>query len=754
MSCDEKHFSDMIYAYELGLLPEKDRCEFEIHLMECDSCFENLNKFKQEATLLKNDPDVQKSVKQFIKTYDNEAEKSSSNITVIKPRKLWKTFIPVAAAAVLFIFLILKDWQFEIGPSKKAIASENRIAIMYFENLSDPTDSLKIGEIAANLLMTDLAESDYLNIVSSQRLYDLLKLIGNEGLKSINKATATQIASEAKANWILMGNILQIEPNIIITTQLIDAGSGDITASVQVTGNKDDNIFSVIDKLTIRTKENLSLPSDALIEPDPFIADNTTNSSDAYRHYLKGIENRNKLYNNEAIINFETALEYDSTFAMAYYHLAYIKDREMAVMALKYSDAVSTIDRLFIKILETSYNGKYNKQKKLLKELILLYPDEKEGHYQLALLEYSLDNFDVSINSMNNAIKIDPNLKTAYNHLAYAYNHVGDFEKALWAIDKYIELAPDEANPLDTKAEIYALNGMIDNAIESYKRALVVKPDFYSSLKNLSLMYIFNGQYDQADSCLDILLNIESQRAEAFKYKAFISIFQGKLNEALKCFDLDINSQDKDSTSYHFFRSRIFTEQQIWVLALEEIEKAIELYKISNPNNKSTYRYLRILILANMGEMAEAKKGLKELKTYVDEIGNSEYAYWYAAGSIDIVEGNLDKACASFKKSRDYNNEYFVGYKLATTYLLAERYDEAILEFERILNIYGLQRAFFGVFSVKIHYYLGLAYEHSGQRNKAIDQYSIFLKIWKDADKEIKEIEETRNRLVRLQSQS
>ena len=753
--CTNKHYKDLLHFYELGMLSEDDHKKFEIHLIECENCFNKVQQFKNVAKHIRQYTDVREVVKEIAEKGDLSLKTNGVEKKRIFGKKIWHSLVPTSIiTAIVLAFLILKPWKIDFQPSGEAIASENRIAIMYFENLSDPTDSLKIGEIAANLLMTDLAESQYLNIVSSQRLYDLLKLIGQEGVKSINKETASQIAIKARADWILMGNILQTEPNIVITTQLIDAVSGDIAASQQIIGDPHEDIFSLIDRITIKTKENLNLPSDALIEPDPQVANFTTNSSDAYRLYLRGVENVNKVYYNEAITDFETAIQYDSTFAMAYYYLAKIKDGELIRKAIEYSDNISNIDKLYIKIIEASYNRNKIEQKALLNKLISQYPEEKEGHYQLALLEYSLRNFDAAILSMTNAIRIDPNLKKAYNQLAYTYNQIGNFEKALWAIDKYIELAPDEANPLDTKAEIYALNGMLDNAIESYKRALIIKPDFYPSLRNLCLMYIFKQQYAEADSCLNILQDIDSQRSEAIKYKAYIPLSQGKFNEALKKYDFAISSTDSNNTSYYFYKSRIYIEQKKWALALEETDKAVELYRSIFPANKAIYRYLGIQTLAESGDISKAKKQLAELKAYVEESDNMFYTYWYAAGAIDIAEGNYAKACVGFEKSRDYNPEFCVIYMLARAYCLAERYDKAITEYDKIRNEYSEQRSYFPIMSVKLYYYLGLAYENTGQYQNAVEQYETFLNIWKDADAGIESIEDAKERLAKLRSKS
>lgn len=62
-------------------------------------------------------------------------------------------------------------------------------------------------------------------------------------------------------------------------------------------------------------------------------------------------------------------------------------------------------------------------------------------------------------------------------------------------------------------------------------------------------------------------------------------------------------------------------------------------------------------------------------------------------------------------------------------------------------------RAHVGIWAVKAGYVLGLAYEKSGWRSKAIEQNQEFLEIWKDADPGIPEVEDAKERLNRLRAQ-
>jgi tetratricopeptide (TPR) repeat protein len=91
-------------------------------------------------------------------------------------------------------------------------------------------------------------------------------------------------------------------------------------------------------------------------------------------------------------------------------------------------------------------------------------------------------------------------------------------------------------------------------------------------------------------------------------------------------------------------------------------------------------------------------------------------------------------------------------YMLSKAYYLAEQYDKAISGFEGIQHEYGAQRSYFPIMSTKLHYYLGLAYEKSGQHQKAAEQYDTFLNIWRNADVGDEIISDARQRLARLSS--
>jgi serine/threonine protein kinase len=228
-------------------------------------------------------------------------------------RNLLRFVVPTTVVfAAVALFFVLKPFKFQVTSDQSAVAAGSTIAVMYFENVADPEDPRRLGEIASNLLITDLSESANLQVISSQRLYDILKLQGKEGVKVIDKDTATDVAKAAKAKWMLMGSILQEEPNLIMTSSLVDVETGRVIGSQRITGEPGEQVFALVDRLSPEIRQDLALPAGTREDGDVAVADVTTHSTEAYRYYLEGMEYVNRVYQNEAKESFVRALSFDT----------------------------------------------------------------------------------------------------------------------------------------------------------------------------------------------------------------------------------------------------------------------------------------------------------------------------------------------------------------------------------------------------------------------------------------------------------
>jgi tetratricopeptide (TPR) repeat protein/TolB-like protein/predicted Ser/Thr protein kinase len=685
-------------------------------------------------------------------------------------RKLLPILVPAAivivAALIIFVLFVLEPFRVEMGPGEQAVAEENTLAIMYFDNMVDRSDEARLGEIITELLITDLSGSDYLNVVSSQRLYDILRLLGKEGIKRIDRTVATEVATRAGAKWMLMGSVLQVEPQTILTLQLVEVESGRVLASRRLTGEPGETVFSMVDDLTVEIKSDLALPAQAKGETDPAVADVTTDSPEAYRYWLEGIDHARKFYFLEAEQSFRRALEYDSTFAMVYYRLAMMRPgpegKEFMAKAVAYSENASEKEQYYIRSLAARGEGDFAKAVAELEELTEHYPQEKVAFYMLGTLyRDALNDYGAAVEMFNKAIEVDPLYKEPYNLLSYTYNSLGQIEKALWAINKYIELAPGESNPLDSKGDLYASHGRIAEAMEAYRKALEIKPDFYYSLTKLGHMYLFQQQYARAESCYkQILASTDREtRSGGRSALALIPAYQGKFAEALAVLDNGIaadgmeQAQGLSLAAKHFFKAGIYRGGGKLDEAIREAGIGAEIMSRVNPGGMLQARMLQVRLLTEAGRHEEAGDLLAQIETDAGKEYPTRLNYDYALGIRDLAKGDADSAVARLERVIGAlpQRYYASRYDLARAYLAAGRVGAAVTELEGMLSSYEEARATaVPTADVRARYLLGKAYEESGWQNKAIEQYEEFLDIWKDADPGLDDVEDARARLAVL----
>jgi tetratricopeptide (TPR) repeat protein/predicted Ser/Thr protein kinase len=684
-----------------------------------------------------------------------------------KPKKRLLPFvIPASVVFILvLLFLILRPFKFEIGPEKKATAEENRLAIMYFENMADREDKERVGEIVTELLITNL--SDYTNVVSSQRLYDILKLLGKEGAKTIDRSVASEVATRAGAKWMLTGKILKVEPRMVITAQLVDVKNGEVKASQEITGEPKEDVFSMVDKLTSALKKDLSLPAQAGKKETPKVADVTTHSQEALRYYLEGKEFSSKHYYTEAEKSFKKALEYDSTFAMVYLSLATIaynngdpELKQLIAKAVKYSDRVSQKEKMYIQAFEAYASENTAQFIEVLQKLVQRYPDEKQAFQWLGVANVRLKKYDESIHYLSKAIEIDSLYRSAYYALAYVYDRVGDFEKSIWAVNKYISSAPGEPNPYDVRGDLYGYNGKLDQAIESYKKALQIKPDFYKSLSKLGDMYLLKRHYAKAESCYEELASSsdKSTRSDGRYYLALVPLYQGKFNQAFKIIDQGIaadqmEKMEQGTVGKYSLKVYAYEALREYPLAVRQLELSQEVNDRLDPDDPVGYRIWLVEMLAAGGNIAKAEEIARTLKKRIEEKAPRRmFEYWDAMGGIELAKGNKIVAVDYYKRAdMEANYPYFwLRYLLARAYLESGNLSATISVLEKALSRYDDSRAGEPQKGPMAYYLLGLAYEKSGWKDKAIQQYQEFLDIWKNADPGIPEVEDAKARLKKL----
>ncbi len=754
--CQDERFQAMLHGYELDMLSDEGRRQFEIHMMECDDCFDRAERFRHTARLLNQDDDIRQVVSQ-----------ADDHDRIVSPtRPTSRSWIGVArislVAAAVMVVLTLQPWDIQIKPTQEAIAAENRLAVLYFQNLADPADSTGLAPVVTNLLITDLTQTGTVDIVSTSRLYDIARMMNLAAPADLNHSRAEEVGRRSRSRWVLLGSIVSTQPNWTLTAQLVDVATGDIVASFDQRGTPEGEIFPVIDNLSREIGAHFGL-TDEVSGAGVLISQVTSPSLDAYRHYLTGVDQFHRLYYREAIGSFQTALQLDPEMAMAYCYLGRLLDRSLMDQAVKYIDRAGKVEQHYIRYYASRLRGEVDSSVAELHRAVELFPQEKQAWLFLANNARATGQQELAAGYYERVIELDSLDRSAYNGLAYSYHLLGKPDRALWAADRYIDVASDEPNPYDTKGDILSLNGYLHEAIESYGKAVEINPDFHHSRMYLGYMYMFDGQYARADSCFQALSfqSEPSLRYAAPMYAIYPWLRRGKLDtalvlidelEALVSTDHALRLVPDNRARAHFLRAIVYRERHDLAGAIAEIARARRQSELLATHDSVSYRSYYIQLLTENGDMEAARRELMAFEQYVTRVDSDVPSYWHAAAFVSLHSGNCDSAQVQGKRAAEINPHFQFMVAAAEVTLACENYEDAADMLELLLIPYTSPRSFHAIESTKLHYYLGQAYEGLGRFNEAVTQYETFLDIWHEADEDIDAITDVRVRLARLRS--
>lgn len=142
----------------------------------------------------------------------------------------------IAAAVLLLgalaLFLRPRPRSDATGPRAKP-----SVAILYFENnTGDPSlDWLRTA--LTNMLVTDLSQSPQMEVLGTDRLYQILKEMNRLDERVTSFDVVQEVAQRANVTTVLLGNFVKAGESIRISVRLQEAKSGKIVTSEKVEGS-------------------------------------------------------------------------------------------------------------------------------------------------------------------------------------------------------------------------------------------------------------------------------------------------------------------------------------------------------------------------------------------------------------------------------------------------------------------------------------------------------------------------------------
>ncbi len=530
-----------------------------------------------EGTMQHREPE-----KEIRKESSSEMQQKPSGI--IKNKYLSGALITTVliVLAVLFIPRIFKG--------NKVIKDPNGKISITVNNFNDNSADTSLGNLKIaipDILRNDLANSAELQVQNSQTMFELYQNMGQNQQAALMPSVSRDAAVKLKAGTFVTGSFQRIGDTILILAELNDTRSGEVIWSGNVKGIKEQYPYLSL-SLSGKLKNFLEIKA-LKSKINPEFSEAFTNSPEAYRKYIEGMQFMIKMNWPAALQSFQDAFKTDSTFSLAAFYSAYLycytnyDSEQIANWTQKAYNVRGKLPydlKCWIEMWETcSYIRNLDD---IIKSCDVLEFSESRSRYfwwDLGVTYEDCEVFDKAVKAFEKVEEITNDwggewrYSDFYWRFGWALHNVGLHEKEEMIYEKGLNLFPNNGYLLSCQAicaisrgdtvqeakllavivkirhdanmsesniekylgDLYSQANLLDKAEEHYWDALKSDPGNYFCMNALSLLLIRNGRnIDKADSLSKIVMQIRPGTPIPLWVQGMICYKNGKLDEALK----------------------------------------------------------------------------------------------------------------------------------------------------------------------------------------------------------------------------
>jgi tetratricopeptide (TPR) repeat protein/tRNA A-37 threonylcarbamoyl transferase component Bud32 len=701
---------------------------------------------------------------------------TSREITVkFRPKRL---IIPGAALVALVALAILGFRLLGRKGLVPAPAGKPSLAVMYFENMTGDAGLDHWRKALPLLLVTELSQSKYVNVLSSDALYDVLDKMGQLNASSYSSRILKEIASLGRVNHILLGQLTKAGDQFRLAYRLERFGAGEMIGSGWVAGQGVAGFYPMIDALTRKVKEDLKLTQAEIAgDVDVELGKITTASPEAFLLYAEGRECHNRNDMAGSIELMKKALAIDPGFAMAYRSMAmsytnsyfFAQADQCLLKALALGERISERERLLV---EAEYYGRsentVGRAIEAYRKFLDIYPDDSFANTKLAYIYLQYEMWDKAVERCRVPIQNKDRSYYPYDYLFRAYLALGQLDKAREIIEIGLRDYGENDTFHEDLADIYIYQGRFGEVLDEIQEAVALSPESPYNDMCLGNLYLYRGDLVRAAAEYQNLLKRKDAGVLVFyPYMAStLSILKGRFEEgrtlAVRAAEILEKSNEVESanifrnmSAYCLWRSGRLNE------ALEEYGRIrAQAEKAHSPNGERIALHGTGLVLSAMNLPDRARRAADKLAALVEKAVNTKEARRvdHLLGTIELQHGQLDQAIDHLKKgvgrlAHEYefpsDEQAFYFEPLAMAYYKSGDLEKARAEYLKITALTsGRQR--YGDIYARSFYMLGKIAEQKGEKAAARGYYQKFLDLWKDADPGLPEVADAGKRLAAL----
>ena len=615
----------------------------------------------------------------------------------------------------------------------------------------------------ADMLATNLARAEGVQIVSPARIHELLRQIG-----SPDTAVGAYVAAarQAGAAELVDGTLYaRGDGSLRLDLRRVDIGSGAVRGALTVEGA---DLFAVADSGTARLLALLGAGA-----PPGSIADVSTRSEVAYRLYDQGVRAYFGRSPAGAVRLLDEALRADSGFAMAAYYRA-LALREMAGsdavpalrLAARLADRAGARERLLIRT-GLAAAERDAALRVLADSLRVHYPREVEGHYFAGYAMMIEGDYARARDPLERAVAMDSlGLRgsdarctgcRALRELIFADLAVDSLAAAERTARRWVRLQPRDTDGWIHLALALGRRGRWEESEQAYATALALDAAFPPVRRFPYWRAMRSGALAEAERMARAGTDVgsEAQRAQAWWDLVLALRHQGRMREALEASRAYVRATERVHATLPdpgpVPRSHGIAEAATLLDDGRHAESARLFAHIGDApqtREQSTYgveRWRAWMLThaatadAALGDTAALRAHAATIRTIAAEQGMTSPLFGrYAAGLLAAARGDTARAIAELRASLTSPTMGYtrVNLTLARLLLRTGRADEAVAVLQPALRG-EFEASNYYVTYTELHEAIAQAWEAvraPAARDSAAAHWRFVAEAWRDGD--------------------
>jgi tetratricopeptide (TPR) repeat protein len=600
------------------------------------------------------------------------------------------------------------------------------------------------------MLITALEQSRRLQVMTRSRMFDILKTIGEKDATRIDESLGQRICDAAGVRALVIPTVRRFGDLYTIDLKVLDTRDHRYIYTAREEGRGLESIPHMIDEIARGIRIDFRDSRDAVANTEP-VGELTTVDLDAYQAYFEGETLLNRLDFEAAGKSFQAAIRMDSTFALAYYRLAYTEwwsrgqqsaARRHVTYAMRNLQRIPVKERYLVRALSTGLEQGFSAQLGILRDMRSLYPDDKEMLFGLGDAEFHSGSVDSSIVHFKAALAIDPTMERALQHLSWAYQGKGMDTEALATAQRWVD-ATHAPEAWEFLAGSYIRAGRLDDAIEALEVARSHVPQSPVIPLRMAAIFFRQRKIDEAAAqtarAEELLRNRNdfAARGELWRMRAGVLYpYTGRFHDAIRVLDESegvLSQTPPDSASLAGIRISkaalgYWSDQDAprALAALDHVAEPAEMHA------RGDLAQVKIVIALIAGDSTRAHALMRTDGARLSPDGRVVIEAMNAMVGGDCSAGTRAVAQRkSFGPNRGARD--VLRFLSARCLIDAGHPDQAIPELLAVVRAPLLNPDAAACYG-PAWFELGRAYEATGDVRHATEAYETLLRMWKDGD--------------------